>query len=163
MSKTNYKGLVCPFCGYGDTRVNDSRKQKGKNIRYRRCIACGGAFATIEVYKYDLLPIKFSDRKEISLNTVRRMLKKHVQSAEDIENILLAINDYYVNQVDETTEADFMGTIFSTIVNIDIKEAVDFYEFEVEKGTNENLLFDFVKYTKENENKIKKMRKILSI
>lgn len=50
--------MKCPFCGFSDTRVIDSRLGKeGNNIRRRReCSQCGRRFTTFERVE-DMLPL----------------------------------------------------------------------------------------------------------
>lgn len=59
--------MKCPFCGYIDTKVIDSRLGKeGNNIRRRReCIACERRFTTFErVEELQPLVIKKDGRRE---------------------------------------------------------------------------------------------------
>lgn len=59
--------MKCPFCGYIDTKVIDSRLGKeGNNIRRRReCIACERRFTTYErVEEMQPLVIKKDGRRE---------------------------------------------------------------------------------------------------
>jgi transcriptional repressor NrdR len=44
------KALNCPFCGYGESRVIDSRETESKEAirRRRECEACGRRFTTYE-------------------------------------------------------------------------------------------------------------------
>lgn len=50
--------MKCPFCGYADTAVKDSRAvEENTGIRRRRhCLECGGRFTTIE--RVQLIPLK---------------------------------------------------------------------------------------------------------
>ena len=43
--------MKCPFCGYSDSKVIDSRPaEEGSTIRRRReCLACGKRFTTYEI------------------------------------------------------------------------------------------------------------------
>jgi transcriptional repressor NrdR len=59
--------MKCPFCGFADTRVIDSRLGKeGNNIRRRReCIDCGRRFTTYERVEETLpLVVKKDGRRE---------------------------------------------------------------------------------------------------
>ena len=42
--------MKCPFCGYGESKVIDSRPaEEGTSIRRRReCLSCGKRFTTYE-------------------------------------------------------------------------------------------------------------------
>ena len=59
--------MKCPFCGFADSKVIDSRPtEEGTSIRRRReCIECGGRFTTYE--KLETIPlvvIKSDDSRE---------------------------------------------------------------------------------------------------
>jgi transcriptional repressor NrdR len=59
--------MKCPFCGFADTKVIDSRLGKeGSNIRRRReCIDCGRRFTTYERIEETLpLVVKKDGRRE---------------------------------------------------------------------------------------------------
>lgn len=59
--------MKCPFCGFGDTRVIDSRLgREGNNIRRRReCIDCERRFTTYERVEETLpLVVKKDGRRE---------------------------------------------------------------------------------------------------
>ena len=50
--------MHCPFCGHGETKVNDSRlASEGRQIRRRReCLSCGERFTTFETAEL-LMPL----------------------------------------------------------------------------------------------------------
>jgi transcriptional repressor NrdR len=59
--------MRCPFCGFADTQVKDSRPaEDGASIRRRRqCPACGGRFTTYErVQLRDLKVVKRDGQRE---------------------------------------------------------------------------------------------------
>lgn len=48
------RGLICPVCGSGKSRVTDTRENAdGAYQRRRKCLQCEGTFATLEVYVPD--------------------------------------------------------------------------------------------------------------
>ena len=55
--------MHCPFCGHGETRVNDSRlAAEGRQIRRRReCLACGERFTTFETAELVMPQVVKSD------------------------------------------------------------------------------------------------------
>ena len=58
--------MRCPFCGFDDTQVKDSRpSEDGAAIRRRRsCSECGGRFTTFErVQLRDLMVVKRNGRR----------------------------------------------------------------------------------------------------
>ncbi|HZS93573.1 MAG TPA: transcriptional regulator NrdR [Chloroflexota bacterium] len=58
--------MRCPFCGYGDSRVVDSREvDSGESIRRRReCPSCGQRFSTYERVALSLQVVKRDGRRE---------------------------------------------------------------------------------------------------
>jgi transcriptional repressor NrdR len=58
--------VKCPFCGYNDSRVVDSREvEGGESIRRRReCPGCGQRFSTYERLALSLQVVKRDGRRE---------------------------------------------------------------------------------------------------
>jgi len=57
--------MECPFCGYGDSRVVDSRPRGGGVRRRRECLRCGQRFSTMErVELENLMVVKKDGRRE---------------------------------------------------------------------------------------------------
>lgn len=90
------KRMRCPFCGYEDTRVLDSRElSEGRAIRRRReCPQCHARFTTYERYETGPITVvkkdgrreKF-DRKKI-LNGLLKAFEKRPVTMDDIEKIV---------------------------------------------------------------------------
>ncbi|MEN3042236.1 MAG: transcriptional regulator NrdR [Fervidobacterium sp.] len=88
--------MKCPFCGYEDTRVLDSRElSEGRAIRRRReCPQCHARFTTYERYETGPITVvkkdgrreKF-DRKKI-LNGLLKAFEKRPVTTDDIERIV---------------------------------------------------------------------------
>ncbi|WP_448384976.1 transcriptional regulator NrdR [Fervidobacterium sp.] len=88
--------MRCPFCGYEDTRVLDSRElSEGSAIRRRReCPNCHARFTTYERYETGPITVikkdgrreKF-DRRKI-LNGLLKAFEKRPVTLEDIERIV---------------------------------------------------------------------------
>ena len=53
--------MRCPFCGFEDTKVIDSRSVEGKKKRRRCCTACGRRFTTFECVERPLLMVAKRD------------------------------------------------------------------------------------------------------
>lgn len=91
--------MKCPYCGYQEDKVVDSRlSQEGKAIRRRReCLKCRKRFTTYEyIEETSLLVIKKDgqrqpfDRKKI-LNGIIKACEKRPVSIEKMEEILLQV------------------------------------------------------------------------
>ncbi len=88
--------MKCPFCGYPDTKVLDSRPtEDGTAIRRRReCPNCGARFTTYE--RYELGPawvVKKDGRRERFsrekiLNGIMKACEKRPVSYDDIEKLV---------------------------------------------------------------------------
>ena len=58
--------MRCPFCGFEDTKVIDSRPADGKKRRRRECSNCMKRFTTYEVVEIPLLMVQKKDvRKKL--------------------------------------------------------------------------------------------------
>lgn len=53
--------MKCPYCGYEDTKVIDSRVTEGKKRRRRRCISCDKRFTTYECVEMPELLVNKKD------------------------------------------------------------------------------------------------------
>ncbi len=88
--------MKCPFCGFSDTRVLDSRElNEGLAIRRRReCPNCHARFTTYERYEYGVTSVikkdgrreKF-DRQKI-FNGLLKAFEKRPVPIEEIERIV---------------------------------------------------------------------------
>ncbi|HEY8492157.1 MAG TPA: transcriptional regulator NrdR, partial [Dehalococcoidia bacterium] len=57
--------MQCPYCGYEDSRVTDSRAADGGIRRRRECLSCGARFTTLErVQLVSTFVVKKDGRRE---------------------------------------------------------------------------------------------------
>ena len=84
--------MKCPFCGYTESRVKDSRDIGDSIHRRRECEQCKGRFSTYErVEKFPLMVIKRDqrreayDRQKLSVG-LRKACEKRPLPAGEIEN-----------------------------------------------------------------------------
>lgn len=88
--------MFCPFCGYTDTKVIDSRiTEDGGAIRRRReCEKCGERFSTFEeMVLLNIMVVKRDDRKEAYEREkveqgIKRALEKRPISQEGFRNLI---------------------------------------------------------------------------
>lgn len=93
--------MKCPYCGYQESRVTDSRDQGGSVHRRRRCERCHQRFSTLErVVLPELMVVKRDGRREpFKRENMETGLRRACQKrpipvgeletiAEDIENEL---------------------------------------------------------------------------
>ena len=84
--------MKCPFCGYTESRVKDSRDIGDSIHRRRECEQCKGRFSTYErVEKFPLMVIKRDqrreayDRQKLSVGLLKACEKRPLPAGE-IEN-----------------------------------------------------------------------------
>lgn len=102
--------MLCPKCGYDDSKVVDSRPSEGNAIRRRReCIRCGTRFTTYERYEeVPLIVIKKNgsketfDRQKLMRGLVNATIKRGVDVGaihELIDTIVSEIRDAGKNEI----------------------------------------------------------------
>jgi len=88
--------MRCPFCGYEETKVLDSRPvSNGTSIRRRReCLQCQARFTTYERYEQTRIRIikkdgrrELYDRKKL-MNGILKACEKRPVSTDQIEEIV---------------------------------------------------------------------------
>ena len=84
--------MKCPFCGFEDTKVVDSRPVDGKKRRRRECTSCGKRFTTYESVEMPVLlvlkkdnTIELFDRNKL-VKGLSTAVKKRPVSADDIDS-----------------------------------------------------------------------------
>ncbi len=111
--------MKCPFCGYFDTKVNDSRPTEDdtKIRRRRECLKCGKRFTTYEVVETaPIMVVKKDGSRELFersklLNGLMRACEKRPVTAEQldtaVDNIELAIS----NSMDREVTSNSIGVL----------------------------------------------------
>jgi len=91
--------MKCPYCGFHESRVTDSRDQGGTIHRRRRCEHCFQRFSTLEsVVLPELMVVKRDGRREafkrekIQTGLLRACQKRPIPVGE-LENIVEEIED----------------------------------------------------------------------
>ncbi len=111
--------MKCPFCGFPDSRVLDSRPTlDGTAIRRRReCPECGARFTTYE--RYELLPlivVKKDGRRETFdrsklLNGVLKACEKRPISYETLEKLVEEVELALQRQGSTEIPSKFIGEL----------------------------------------------------
>ena len=109
--------MKCPFCGYGDSKVIDSRhSEDGTSIRRRReCLSCQKRFTTHEslenqpiiVVKRDGSRQNF-DRSKV-LNSMMRAFDKRQVDTADLDRITTEIEQALQNNWEREVSTDRIG------------------------------------------------------
>ncbi|ABS61003.1 MULTISPECIES: transcriptional regulator NrdR [Fervidobacterium] len=118
--------MRCPFCGYEDTRVLDSRElSEGRAIRRRReCPQCHARFTTYERYETGPITVikkdgrreKF-DRKKI-LNGLLKAFEKRPITVDDMERIV----DNIVSQLQKSGTLEVPSELIGKLVMEELRK-----------------------------------------
>lgn len=111
--------MKCPYCGYGESRVIDSRPtDEGERIRRRReCLKCQKRFTTYEMIEN--LPImvikKDKSREPFNrdkvLNGMLRACEKRPVSLETLDRIINDIESIIQNSLDREVTSEKIGSL----------------------------------------------------
>ena len=111
--------MKCPFCGYLDSKVVDSRPtEDGASIRRRReCLSCHNRFTSFEVM--ETLPIivikkdgsrQSFDRNKL-LNSMLRACEKRTVSIETLSKIADEIEQTLQNEMNREISSNRIGEL----------------------------------------------------
>ncbi len=109
--------MKCPYCGYKEDKVVDSRESReGDAIRRRReCLKCGKRFTTYEQIEYALpMIIKKDKRREVFdkkkiLNGLIKACEKRPVSMEKLEEIANDIEKQLYSRMEKEVSSDVIG------------------------------------------------------
>ncbi len=118
----NPKGVIfmkCPFCGYEESKVIDSRPtDEGEKIRRRReCIACQKRFTTYEIIESVPIVVVKKDKSRQAFDRVKlfngmlRACEKRPVSIEQIDRIVTDIEAELQNSLDREVTSIHIGEL----------------------------------------------------
>lgn len=118
--------MKCPFCGFIDNKVIDSRLSKDKNVirRRRECNECGRRFTTYERIE-EVLPlvIKRDGRREpFDRMKILAGLRKAAQKRPISQNALERIVDRVETAIQETGEKEIKSTVIGEMIMNELYE-----------------------------------------
>jgi len=111
--------MKCPFCGYKEDKVVDSRATAEESAvrRRRECLKCGKRFTTYEyIEEVSLLVIKKDgrreafDRKKILAGIIRACEKRPV-SVEKMENVVIQVEHAIQKKSDREVLSNRIGEL----------------------------------------------------
>lgn len=110
--------MKCPYCGYSESRVIDSRPtDEGERIRRRReCLKCAKRFTTYEVIEnVPIVVIKKDKSRETFdrsklLNGLLKACEKRPVSVDTLERIVDEIETLLQNSLDREVSSQRIGT-----------------------------------------------------
>ena len=105
--------MKCPYCGYDESKVIDSRPtDEGERIRRRReCLKCGKRFTTYEVIETVPIIVIKKDKSRESfdrnklLNGLLRACEKRPVSIDTLERLVDEIEGSLQNSLDREVPA----------------------------------------------------------
>ncbi|MCX7991312.1 MAG: transcriptional regulator NrdR [Proteobacteria bacterium] len=111
--------MKCPFCGFLEDKVLDSRTNKdGTEIRRRRaCLNCNRRFSTREIIElsYPLVIKKDGKREPFSSEKIKNGLKKALEkrpiSADKIDEIVKRIENAVIENGEQEVSTQFIGEL----------------------------------------------------
>ena len=111
--------MKCPYCGYEESKVIDSRPaDDGERIRRRReCLGCGKRFTTHEVIEtVPIIVVKWDRSREVFdrnklLSGILRACEKRKVSIEQIEKMVDDIEMKLQNSLDREVTSQFIGEL----------------------------------------------------
>ena len=110
--------MKCPFCGYTESKVIDSRPtDEGERIRRRReCLNCAKRFTTYEVIETVPVVVVKKDKSREAfdrnklLNGLLRACEKRPVPLETLERIVDEIETLLQNSLDREVPSTLIGT-----------------------------------------------------
>lgn len=111
--------MKCPFCGFEESKVIDSRPtDEGERIRRRReCISCGKRFTTYEIIEtVPIVVVKKDKSREVFdrnklLNGMLRACEKRPVSIETLEAAVSDIELALQNSLDREVTTGHIGEL----------------------------------------------------
>lgn len=109
--------MRCPYCGYEESKVIDSRPtDEGERIRRRReCLKCAKRFTTYEVIEtVPIVVIKKDKSRETFdrnklMNGLLRACEKRLVSIDTLEHIVDEIENMLQNSLDREVPSSLIG------------------------------------------------------
>ena len=111
--------MKCPFCGYEESKVIDSRPtDEGEKIRRRReCIACSKRFTTYEIIETVPIVVVKKDKSRQAFDRVKlfngmlRACEKRPVSIDQIEKVVTDIETELQNSLDREVTSVHIGEL----------------------------------------------------
>ena len=109
--------MRCPFCGFEDTKVIDSRPADGQKRRRRECTSCGKRFTTYEkveaiplvIVKKDLTRESY-DRSKIERGVFRSCHKRPI-SVDAMKELVDRVEVDIFNQEAKEITSSYIGEL----------------------------------------------------
>ncbi len=114
--------MKCPFCGYEESKVIDSRPtDEGEKIRRRReCISCAKRFTTYEIIESVPIVVVKKDKSRQAFDRVKlfngmlRACEKRPVSIDQLEKVVTEIETELQNSLDREVTSVHIGELVMT-------------------------------------------------
>ncbi|MGQ9573036.1 MAG: transcriptional regulator NrdR [Dehalococcoidia bacterium] len=118
--------MKCPYCGFEDSKVTDSRAIEGGIRRRRECLACGQRFTTVERVELGGLMVVKKDgrREEFSREKILLGVRKACEKRPIPQGAVEALVDDVETQVYAQGKAEVPTSLIGELV-IDRLRALD--------------------------------------
>ncbi len=111
--------MKCPYCGFDESRVIDSRPtEDNKSIRRRReCTQCESRYTTYErIEEVNLIVVKRDDNRESFnrdkiINGLIRACEKRPVTAQDIEELAMRVETQLSNLLKKEINSEEIGEL----------------------------------------------------
>ena len=118
--------MRCPYCGYADTKVLDSRPAETKIRRRRECMQCAKRFTTYEIVERPLLMVQKKGGSIEPFNRNKLMggifnaIKKRPVTADQVGALVEQIETKYANEMRNlVSSAELGNTVMEQLKKID--------------------------------------------
>lgn len=109
--------MKCPFCGFDDSKVIDSRPVDSRIRRRRECIKCRARFTTYEAVEVPLLMVEKKDgtfeqfNRNKLIQGIYSAIKKRPVTIDQVSEIADYIENYYANALRTTAPSVEIGEL----------------------------------------------------
>lgn len=109
--------MKCPFCGFLDSKVTDSRPTDEKIRRRRECLKCMGRFTTYEVVEQPLLMVEKRDgsyetfKRDKLIKGIFSAIKKRPVTIDQVTEIVNYVENYYANDFRTVAKSKEIGEL----------------------------------------------------
>lgn len=125
--------MNCPYCGFDDSKVVDSRPADNKIRRRRECFKCHARFTTYEVVEKPLLMVEKRDgtfepfdRSKL-ITGIFTAIKKRPVTIDQVSEIADYIENYYANELKTVAASSEIGEIvLNKLRDIDLVSYIRF-------------------------------------
>ena len=109
--------MKCPYCGFDDSKVIDSRPAEDRIRRRRECCKCGNRFTTFEAVEHaPIVGVKKDgarqefDREKL-FNSLLRACNKRPVAYETIEKAVDSIESTLLNELEREVPSSRIGEL----------------------------------------------------